>query len=91
MKFGNKVGTSNINESTSSERNQNSDHTIDVTIQNESDNHSHNSGQSRQKIQEQSSLFAKSSVDEYTKISDLLRDFMKNDSKGRSDSDRDAH
>lgn len=56
-----------------------------------SDKYTQNSGQRGQKIHKQSFLFTETTMDKYAKISYLLGNFMENDGKRRSDTNRNTY
>lgn len=87
MEFRNKVGTCDIDERSCGERNQCGNHTLDGMSYHKCDNHTEHSSQRRQKINKQRFFLAETAMDKYTKISHLLRDFVKNNFQSRGDTE----
>ncbi len=91
VKLRNKVTTSDINECPCCKRYQHRNHTINITIQYKGKYHPNYRSHRSDKVQKQRSFFAKTTMNKYTKISDLLRDFVQNYRKRSRNSNRDTH
>ena len=90
LKLGNKVGTSNIKESARRHRKQIKRQMFEPGADDKHDQGTDACRQCRGKVQEQSLPDIQSSVNQYPKITDLLRDLMEHDGECRRYPDGDA-